>query len=67
VELDEESGGGERRRGSRGRVVLKAADEESRDPQTKGPETAGIVTEWKEEEGGEERTKRRDGGWCRRG
>jgi hypothetical protein len=53
VELGEESGGGERR-GSRGRVVLKAADEESRDPQTKGPETAGIVAEWKEEEGGEE-------------
>ncbi len=42
VELGEESGGGEGR-GSRGRLELKAADEEPREPQTKGPETAGIV------------------------
>jgi hypothetical protein len=53
VELDEESGGGERR-GSRGMVVLKAADEESRDPQTKGPETAGFVAELKDEAGVED-------------
>ena len=38
-------------------MELKAAedDEEPREePQTKGPDTAGIVAEWKEEEGGEE-------------
>ena len=60
VELGEESGGGERR-GSRGRVVLKAADEESRDPQTKGPETAGLLAEWKEEEGREEEEDEEEG------
>jgi hypothetical protein len=44
MELGEESGGGEGR-GSRGRLELKAVDEEPREPQTKGPETAGIVAE----------------------
>jgi hypothetical protein len=53
VEVGEESGGGEGR-GSRGRLELKAADEEPQEPQTKGPETAGIVggeDEEDEEEG----------------
>ena len=44
VELGDVSGGREGR-GSRGRLELKAADEEPREPQTKGPETAGIVAE----------------------
>jgi hypothetical protein len=63
VELSEESGGGEGR-GSRGRLELKAADEEPREPQTKGSETAGIVAELKEEEGGEdEEEEDEEDGW----
>ena len=44
MELGKESGGGEGR-GSRGRLGLRALDEEPREPQTKGPERAGIVAE----------------------
>jgi hypothetical protein len=63
LEVGEESGGGEGR-GSRGRLELKATDEEPRGPQTKGPETAGIVAEWKEEEGGEdEEEEDEEEGW----
>ena len=63
-EVGGESGGGEGR-GSRERLELKATDEEPRGPQTKGPETAGIVAEWEKMK--KKRTKKRDGGWCRRG
>jgi hypothetical protein len=41
VELGDESGGGEGR-GSRGRLELKAADEEPREPQTKGIYYKGV-------------------------
>ncbi len=64
MEVGEESGGGEGR-GSRGRLeLMKAADEEQREPQTKGPETAGIAAEWKGEEGGEdEEEEDEEEGW----
>ena len=45
-------------------MELKAADEEPREPQTKGPEKAGIVAELKEEEGGEdEEEEDEEEGW----
>ena len=45
-------------------MELKVTDGEAREPETRGPGTAGIVAEWKEEKGGEdEEDKDEEEGW----